>query len=58
MAGGMNAPDPNIRPAPAPIRPLDEAAVNRIAAGEVVMVEDNLGLRLTRVLPAVGQEFA
>ncbi len=36
MAGGMNAPDPNIRPAPAPIRPLDEAAVNRIAAGEVV----------------------
>lgn len=29
-----------------------------IAAGEVVMVEDNLGLRLTRVLPPAGQEFA
>ncbi len=29
----MNAPDPNIRPA---IRQLDEAAINRIAAGEVV----------------------
>lgn len=29
-----------------------------IAAGEVVMVDDNLGLRLSRVLPPVGQEFA
>ena len=33
----MNAPSPNIRPPLRPvIRQLDEAAVNRIAAGEVV----------------------
>jgi flagellar motor switch/type III secretory pathway protein FliN len=29
-----------------------------VAAGDVVMVEDNLGLRLTRILPPAGQEFA
>lgn len=29
-----------------------------VAAGEVVMVDDNLGLRLTRILPPAGQEFA
>jgi DNA mismatch repair protein MutL len=33
MGCGMNAPQPNIRPV---IRQLDEAAINRIAAGEVV----------------------
>lgn len=32
----MNAPNPNISEDRAPIRQLDEAAVNRIAAGEVV----------------------
>lgn len=32
----MNAPDPNIRPDQPKIRQLDEIAVNRIAAGEVV----------------------
>jgi DNA mismatch repair protein MutL len=32
----MNAPDPNMHAFPSPIRLLDEAAVNRIAAGEVV----------------------
>ena len=33
IIGGMNSPAPNIRPV---IRLLDEAAINRIAAGEVV----------------------
>ncbi|TDX28932.1 DNA mismatch repair endonuclease MutL [Rhodovulum visakhapatnamense] len=32
----MTSPAPNIRPAPPIIRQLDEAAINRIAAGEVV----------------------
>ncbi|MEM9433713.1 MAG: DNA mismatch repair endonuclease MutL [Pseudomonadota bacterium] len=32
----MNAPNPNIRAVPPEIRQLDEGAVNRIAAGEVV----------------------
>ncbi len=32
----MNAPSPNIEPPPRPIRQLDAAAANRIAAGEVV----------------------
>jgi DNA mismatch repair protein MutL len=33
---GMNIANPKMRDAPSPIRLLDEAAVNRIAAGEVV----------------------
>jgi DNA mismatch repair protein MutL len=36
MAGGMNAANPNIAPDRPVIRQLDEAAINRIAAGEVV----------------------
>ena len=32
----MNAPNPNISPDRAPIRQLEDAAINRIAAGEVV----------------------
>ncbi len=36
MAGGMNAASPNISPARPIIRQLDESAINRIAAGEVV----------------------
>lgn len=36
MFRAMNAPDPNIRPSRPVIRQLDEAAINRIAAGEVV----------------------
>ena len=32
----MNAPNPNMRPSPPAIRALDEGAINRIAAGEVV----------------------
>lgn len=32
----MNAPNPNINPDRSPIRQLDDAAINRIAAGEVI----------------------